>query len=697
MIIPDTMTHIGERTFEESRLHTVTIGDNVTSIGDAAFRHARLASVSLGESVATIGSRAFEQTQLLRQITLPDSVESIGDRAFFGSSIERVNFGSGLRSIGDLAFAYSPIGRGRGPGTFEIPEGVTHIGERAFSNCTFIAHAILPEGLETLSEGLFQSSTSLRSVVIPESVTSIGERAFADCRQLTEINLGAAVGEIGARAFTGCDALEAISVSPGNSVFASFEGVLFDKDLTKLLRFPPGWTGDYRIPSETTEIAEEAFHGFRGEGNIFVPAGIRRIGDRAFAAWRTRNPFIYFEGDVPLELGEDIFAENERGVIRYFLGSQGWRDMFPEMPARPLSPPSLWSEASVDSTGLHHLDWFGVFLPFPFPWSNWLYNADLGWVYCLAETVDDIQIFFPDFRLWASLSATSYPWFYVHSPVESWVYLDSGGVGQRWFYHAGTDELRFENQLVWDIRDLAEMVYVEGGTIPSPSGLAVIEVDSFHIGKYEVTWKEWKRVRLWSDSNGYDIGDRGAGCSYNHPVHSINWYDAVKWCNAKSEMEGLTPVYTADGEVYRSGEYGWDGSHAVEQNLSATGYRLPLEAEWEFAARGGNLSQDYTYSGSNDLNAVGWYWDNSGGAACDLSSGHGTWRVGKKAANELGLYDMSGNVWEWCWDQSGSIRRIRGGSWLNGAGDCAVSNRLSIPPDYRLNRSGFRLARSSVQ
>lgn len=104
-----------------------------------------------------------------------------------------------------------------------------------------------------------------------------------------------------------------------------------------------------------------------------------------------------------------------------------------------------------------------------------------------------------------------------------------------------------------------------------------------------------------------------------------------------------------------------------------------------------------TLATSNDLDAVGWYLGNSGGAACNLSSGRGTWPVGQKAANELGLYDMSGNVWEWCWDQDGSDRRVRGGSWDSDAGGCAVSVRDDVNPGFRFNygADGFRIARSS--
>ena len=224
------------------------------------------------------------------------------------------------------------------------------------------------------------------------------------------------------------------------------------------------------------------------------------------------------------------------------------------------------------------------------------------------------------------------------------------------------------------------MVLVEGGTLPKGSELEGQVVSDFEIGKHEVTWGDWQKVRVWAVANGYDLKDVGQGLSESHPVTHVNWYDVVKWCNAKSEKEEKTPVYQFSGTTYKAGET------VPTVSESANGYRLPSEKEWEWAARGGKNSKGYTYAGSNDVFSVGWFKTNSE---------RKTHEVGGKLANELEIYDMSGNVWEWCFDLYRTPnRRRRGGSW-NSNDLAAVSDRGNGNPGNRGNNFGFRLARSS--
>lgn len=234
------------------------------------------------------------------------------------------------------------------------------------------------------------------------------------------------------------------------------------------------------------------------------------------------------------------------------------------------------------------------------------------------------------------------------------------------------------------------MITVKGGTLPSSSQFAGQVVSTFQIGKYEVTWEEWKNVRDWAVANGYtDLSGVGGtypdGSAGNFPVLYVSWYDVVKWCNAKSEKEGLTPVYQVSGATYKTGQ------SAPTVNSLANGYRLPSDKEREWASRGGLSSKGYTFSGSNDLALVAWFTGNSGSAS------HA---IGTKVANELGIYDMSGNVWEWCWDWDGMLlgsRLINGGGWETNFITSAFVGKLnfSSAPDHRGNEVGIRLARSS--
>ena len=260
------------------------------------------------------------------------------------------------------------------------------------------------------------------------------------------------------------------------------------------------------------------------------------------------------------------------------------------------------------------------------------------------------------------------------------------------------------------------MIYVPGGTFTmgrtTGSGYSdelpthMVTLNSFYIGKYEVTQAEYSQYMQpgYSWTSDYGLGD-------NYPAYNVSWYAILKYCNLRSMAEGLIPCYTINGSTNPANwgavptDYNeaWD---AAICNWNANGYRLPTEAEWEYAARGATNNPDYLYSGSDDINAVAWYDGNN--------SPSGSKPVGTKAPNGIGTYDMSGNVYEWCWDwygygyyssspqnnptgpASGSSRVLRGGFWINSAYYCRVANRDYNYPSYSGGDIGFRLCRSAT-
>jgi formylglycine-generating enzyme required for sulfatase activity len=252
----------------------------------------------------------------------------------------------------------------------------------------------------------------------------------------------------------------------------------------------------------------------------------------------------------------------------------------------------------------------------------------------------------------------------------------------------------------------------------SNAPVVTVAVSAFYMGKYEVTKAEWDEVRTWGLSNGYTDLPSGGGKAADHPVHSINWYAMVKWCNARSEQAGRTPCYTVSGSTYRTGS-----SDAVVCDWTATGYRLPTEAEWEKAARGGATGQRFPWGAT--ISHANANYEESTSYSYDVGDGSGTHpdydsggtpytsAVGSFAANGYGLYDMAGNVSERCWDwfssssysdgaadprgaASGSNRVLRGGSWPNSAYYCRVANRFNHNPSNSYSVIGFRVALRSV-
>jgi sulfatase modifying factor 1 len=246
-------------------------------------------------------------------------------------------------------------------------------------------------------------------------------------------------------------------------------------------------------------------------------------------------------------------------------------------------------------------------------------------------------------------------------------------------------------------------VLVEGGTFKNTKssyyekGITILD---FYIGRYEVTQKEWVEVM---DSNPSEFkGD-------SLPVEMVTWYDCVEYCNKRSVKEALEPYYNIDrNKKDPNNDNDMDSlKWTVTVNEGAGGYRLLSEAEWEYAAGGGQMSKSYTYSGSNDVDEVAWYWRNSGDEYLKgkwhwlrvKNNNSSTKPVGRKKTNELGLYDMSGNVREWCWDWYESRgtdfegRVWKGGGWIGGARACETAYRSGFRASGKGPDQGFRVCR----
>jgi len=247
---------------------------------------------------------------------------------------------------------------------------------------------------------------------------------------------------------------------------------------------------------------------------------------------------------------------------------------------------------------------------------------------------------------------------------------------------------------------LPDMVLVDAGSFlmgtathtPDEQPIHRVEfTNSFLIGRYEVTYDEFDRFSIATKRSLLEDIDNQRG---SLPARDVQWFQAITYCNWLSNEHGFTPCYNSRGTIYYP---------------ESDGYRMPTEAEWEYAARGGSLSEGYIFAGSDDAQTVAWY-----GTSADKVH-----PVGQKPANELGLYDMSGNVWEWCYDWYGTTyyadssennptgplrsdidpqydgnRVRRGGSYNEASFHCMIIARSYDGPKQRDRACGFRLVRT---
>lgn len=282
------------------------------------------------------------------------------------------------------------------------------------------------------------------------------------------------------------------------------------------------------------------------------------------------------------------------------------------------------------------------------------------------------------------------------------------------------------NQLV-DFNSPAGMAFIPAGSFTMGNNLdgdesdafpTNVTVSAFYMDRFLVSYSQWQNVYNWAIANRYTFVNAGSGKAANHPVVTVDWFDAVKWCNARSQQEGLTPVYYADKALRQVLTTGDNGT-SIYVNWANNGYRLPTEAEWEKAARGGLIGKRFPWGNTISESQANYFSVPSldsydlGPAGLNAAFATGatpyTSPVDYFAPNGYGLYDMAGNVFEWCWDWygtpygqptttnptgagSGIYRVFRGGNWNMAPGNDRCFGRSANYP-YNVGNFGFRCVR----
>ena len=407
------------------------------------------------------------------------------------------------------------------------------------------------------------------------------------------------------------------------------------------------------IGTNVTRIGDYAFCYCSSLPGITIPPSITNIENNAFESC-TSLWGVYFLGNAP-RLESGVFYSASNSTVYYLPGTRGWEATFGDRPT------ALWLPRVTGDAD------FGV--------RTNQFGFNVNWVSGMVVVVEACtNLAGPD---WSPLQTNTLAGdlFYFGDPL--WT-----NYSER-FYRAVTSSV--------DVVPVGMALIPAGtnsGTDPGLGAYSLTLTALLYMDKYEVTKAQWDEVYNWAITNGYSFNNTGSGKAEDHPVHSVNWYDCVKWCNARSEKEGRSPAYymtSAKSTVYKTGQTNI-ADNCVNWN---SGYRLPTEVEWQYAARGGVSGQrfpwgdtiDHDRANYNGFHTMFSYDLGYNGHDTRYSSGGnpytspaGSFEAGK---NGYGLYDMAGNVWEWCWawypGHEGLDRMIRGGAWGDFAGSCRIA------------------------
>ena len=290
VVLPEGLTHIGDCSFCDSLITSITIPASVTSIGNGVFYRCR----ALTEFRVGSGSTSYcaedgllfnrDKTEIILcppgrkgELTIPGTVSRIGEYAFDSTGITAVTMSNGVSEIGDGAFACC----------FElqsvrIPDSVKKIGDEAFSGCGKLESVVIGDGVTSIGDNAFSDCSSLEEIRLPESLEKIGREAFEACKALTEVTIPENLSFIGQDAFGDCESLQSFIVVPQNPAFYGLEGVLFNVDKTELIRYPEAKAGDYIIPSFVKKLGENAFQRCTGLTGLDMPPKLEQISEKQF-------------------------------------------------------------------------------------------------------------------------------------------------------------------------------------------------------------------------------------------------------------------------------------------------------------------------------------------------------------------------------------------------------------------------------
>ncbi len=753
--IPEGITYIGDSAFSgNSTLQEISFPSTMKSIGDDVFNScSSLGKLEFKEGLESIGSKAFNNCSSLTDVYLPNTVTSLEVGIFSGCAmLTNLHLSDAMTVIPDAAFSDCSA-----LASVNIPTSIKEIGDRAFYGCSLNQDLIFPESLEYIGDNAFSdydyfdesipdAKHKISKIYLGENLYYVGTEAFAtENLKTVEFHPETKLDKLYDAVFKGTS-IESITI-PKNIKYIARDAFMQNSLLrevnfapdSKLISIEDGYVSsnggtvhgafcgcynmtDISLPASLQSIGSYAFYGCNFS-DITLPSNLMSINSYAFALC----PMTTIALPENLESVAPDFADGLNSLSSFssvspnfvvsddgycLASSQGEliRFVFAAYPEEYEIPETIgsttitsigsyaFSERSLRRLTLHqNITSIG----------NYGLNGEIDYIYCTGEvpptlswnsgvSSDGMFVGNPSVNSLNKLHTIVYvPTSYLETYINSdWGICPIAMYG---------DELTVPIEAVKDKMTFSvngvsfDMIGVEGGIFwmgaqPTDSWkpnydpsadkskegpVHQVVLSSYYMGETEVTQELWYAVmETYPQSLGGDEWDEGSGKGPNYPAYYISWDEAQEFITRLNSLTGVS-------------------------------FSLPTEAQWEYAARGGNKSNGYLYSGSDNIDDVAWYKSNR--------THGGSSEVATKSPNELGIYDMSGNLMEWCSDyekttygsslpltnptgpETGTVRKMRGGSWKGSATSCRVSDRSTYyAPSKKYDTHGFRLVLTAV-